>query len=375
MNLTHAFSRSTRPVLCALAIALFTLPGCQGRKVVARVNSETINEDDFTARALRVTTLNPQTGLDAGGLTLVNMVKENLVLQLAKNKGITLTDDQVNQYVAIMEKLNPQIMEGIHSGKLLAEDVAREYRMEMLLFALGTDNAKADPKELQATYDKHKQELTLQASYRLRLMLLQDPSKAQQALAEVKKSGDFKQAAIVSGSSPEAVRETSIPVLQAPPALKASLDALKPLGFTPEPIALPLQTGQVYLIAQLLEKTTDHTLTLEESRIRVERMALEDKFPQWGQHADTAINDFITQSKDNIQINIDRYKNLKEQFILPKPKPVVPAGAPSSPTGAAPGMAPNAPATAGSPTEAPQVGGAAPPSGATTPAPTTGGKK
>jgi hypothetical protein len=326
---------------------MMTLPGCQGRKVVARVNGETINEDDFTNRALRVTNINPQAGMDAGGMTLVNMIKEDLVLQLAKSKGITISDDQVSKYVAVMEKLNPQLSEGVRAGKITSDELNREYKLEMVLFAVGTDNAKADSKELQAAYDQHKAELTIQGVYRIRPLALADQAKAEAALAELKKSGDFQKAAAIGGVPPEAManmgKETPIPVNSAPPALKSALDTLKPTDFTAAPIPLQnSQTGQpFYVIAQLIDKTTDHVLTLDESRPRVERIALTDKFPQWGTHADTAISDFITQSKDNIQINIDRYKPLKEQFILPKPKVAMPAQAP--PTGATPPPGASAP--------------------------------
>jgi parvulin-like peptidyl-prolyl isomerase len=336
-----------------------TLPGCQGRKVVARVNSETINEDDFTARALHVTNLNAQSGLDAGGLTLVNMVKENLLQQLAKSKGVNVTDDQVNKYIAAIEKLNPQILEGVRTGKITQEDLNREYRNEMILFGLGTDNAKADAKELQASYDQHKADLTIKGSYKLRLLPLQDRAKAQQALTELKASGDFKKAAAIGGLPPEVAtnlgKETAVPASQTPPQLKAALDALKPLAYTAEPVPLQGQNGQqFYLIAQLIDKTTDRVLTMDEAKALVERFALADKFPQWGQHAESALNDFITQSKDKIEINLDRYKPLKEQFILPKPKAL---GAPDP---NAPGAAPNAPVPGASAPGAPVPGASAP---------------
>ncbi len=320
-----------------------TLPGCQGRKVVARVNGETINEDDFTNRALHTTNLNPQSGLDAGGMTLANMVKESLLLQLAKSKGVTVTDDQVNKYIAAIEKLNPQIQEGVRSGKISQDDVTREYRLEMMLFGIGTDNAKADAKELQAAYDRHQTELTIKGSYTLRLLPLTDPVKAQQALVELKKSGDFKKVAAGAGLPPEIAanmgKDTVVPAAQAPPELKTALDSLKPTDYVTAPVPLHNQSGQqFYVIAQLVDKTKDHVLTLDESRVLVERFALTDKFPQWGQHADSAMNDFITQSKDNIQINIDRYKPIKDKFILPQPKAAMPPQAPPGSTPAPGGM-------------------------------------
>ncbi|MCW3098170.1 MAG: PPIC-type domain [Chthonomonadaceae bacterium] len=352
----HAFCRSARPALCALTIALIALPGCQGRKVVARVNSETINEDDFTNRALHVTSLNPQAGLDAGGVTLVNMIKENLLLQLAKSKGVTVTDDQMGKYVSGIEKLQPQILEGVRSGKITQEDLNREYRMEMLLFAIGTDNAKATQQELQAAYDKHQTDLSIKGNYTLKILPLQDPAKAELALAELKKSGDFKKAAAAGGLPPEIAatmgKETTIPSTQTPPDLRNAIETLKPTDFVAKPVPLQnTQNGQMfYIVAQLVDKTKDRVLSMDEAHVLVERFALADKFPQWGQHADTAMNDFITQSKDNIQIDIDRYKALKDQFILPKPKTAVPAQAPSgsapAPGAAAPSSAP-APAPGG----------------------------
>jgi len=382
LNLTYAFRRTAQPALCALTIALIALPGCQGRKVVARVNSETINEDDFTNRALRVTNLNPQSGLDAGGMTLVNMIKENLLQQLAKNKGVTVSDDQVNKYVSGIEKLQPQILEGVRTGKITQEELTREYRMEMLLFGLGTDNAKADQKELQAAYDKHQTDLAIKGNYTLRLLPLQDPVKADAALAELKKSGDFKKAAIAGGLSPEMAatvgKETVVPSIQAPVELRNAIEPLKPTDFVAAPVRLQnSQSGQTfYLVFQLVDKTKDRTLSLDEARPLVERFALADKFPQWGQHADSAMNDFINASKDNIQINMDRYKGLKEQFILPKPKAALPpqANTPND-TAPPPGAAPS-----GTPTPDPKAPGKTPAPdpkapASNTPAPTTGGTK
>ena len=357
------FRRTARPALCALTIALLTLPGCQGRKVVARVNSETINEDDFTGRALRATNVNPQTGLDAGGMTLINMIKENLLQQLAKSKGVTISDDQVSKYITAIEKLNPQILEGVRSGKITQDDVTREYRLEMMLFAIGTDNAKADAKEMQAAYDQHKGDLTIKGNYKLRLLPLTDLAKAQQALVELKQSGDFKKAALGAGLPPEVAagmgKETVIPTVQAPPELRNALDVLKPTDYLTAPVPIRNQQGQqFYVVAQLIDKTKDHVLTLEESRVLVERFALTDKFPQWGQHADTAMNDFIGQSKDNIQINLDRYKPLKDQFILPKPKSAMPAQAPPGSAPAPGGMNSAPPPGSGAPAPAaPPAGG------------------
>ncbi len=380
MNYIHAFRRSARPALGVLAVVLLTLPGCQGRKVVARVNSETINEDDFTSRALRVNNITPQAGLDAGGLTLVNMMKDSLLQQLAKSKGITITDDQVNRYITALQRINPALVSDLHTGKVTMEDLVRQYRFEMASFAIGTDNAKPDPKDVQAAYDDQKALLKVKGTYTVRVLPLSDPIKAQQALDELKRSGDFKKAAIIGGLPPQVLatvgKDAVIPADQAPPVLKDALDPLRPTDFVKQPIPLQGQGGQtVYVVAQLVDKQKDRDLNMEEIRPLLERFALAKKFPQWAQHAEKETNDFILKSKDSIQINVDRYKPLRDQFVIPQATAPVPAQAPNpggsmSPGATAPGGA-APPSTSGGMAPAPS-GGAVPPTGSTAPAP--GGK-
>ncbi len=390
LNYTHAFRKSARPALGVLAVAMLALPGCQGRKVVARVNSETINEDDFTSRALRVDNIPAQSGLDAGGLTLVNMIKDSLQQQLAKSKGVVVTDDQVNKYITALERINPALVTDLHSGKVSMEDLVRQYRFEMSSFAIGTDNAKPDPKDVQAAFDEQKANLKVKANYTLRVLPLADLGKAQQSLDELKRSGDFKKAGLIGGLTASQVvnvgKDTVIPADQAPPVLKEALDALRPTEFVKQPVLLQGPNGQtVYVVAQLVDKQKERELTLDEIRPLLERFALAKKFPQWAQHAESESSNFILKSKENIQINIERYKPLRDKFVIPQPTAPMPAQAPPgggtmspAPSG---GSAPNgtAPTPSGGASSAPSGGSVPPPSsgdptpsGSSAPAPSGG---
>src|SRR5437763_795137 len=82
--------------LCSLAV--LAMAGCQPQqKIVATVNSTTIGEDDYVDRLQTASQLVPQ--LDAGGTTLIYMIREELTHQLTKRNKTPVTDEQVSHAV------------------------------------------------------------------------------------------------------------------------------------------------------------------------------------------------------------------------------------------------------------------------------------
>jgi parvulin-like peptidyl-prolyl isomerase len=336
LNWTY-LSRVT--ALCAAGCTLLSLVGCQGHKIVARVNSIAINEDEFESRALRVTQIPQGMNTDAGGLTLVNMIKDSLTDQLAadpKYHGVP-GKDEVSRFLDALKKLTPQLVNAIRTGQRSEEETERQVRNSIEQFRIGTDGAVIDDKDLQEVYKDQisKGQFKIPTSYTLRLLLAPTQAAAQQALDDLKKTGDFKKTAQILNLGPQEIATAGTPTVvigKQPAPMGDVLDKLKPNELTPAPVPVPLpqQTPglppqTVYVIAQLISKETERVPSLEELRPITEQVALAKKFPQWKQHADQMLAEFTRRS--SIVINYERYAPLLNAYILPQAQINTPGGA------------------------------------------------
>ncbi len=339
--------------MCAGTL-LLAISGCSSRSVVARVNTLTLNEADFHDRAERVTAVPSNSGLDAGGVAILNFVNDSILAQITKDKGYSPTDAQVNTFLRTLKVVNPQLDADIRSGKATDDDYRRQILSTLSLFAIGTEGAKADAAEIQNLYTKEHSGMRIQGSYTLRFLTAQTAASAQKALDVLKSSGDFTKA-IEAAQLPAAEVNTSshdvvIAESQAPPQLKAALDPLKPEQLTPAPVAIsgPGSPQAVYIVARLIEHRAARELTVDEVRPILERKVIEQRLPAWKTHADQVVTKYKKEHKDDIQITPDRYKPLMTTIMQPAPEQ--PAAAPGAPAaagsaGAVPDVSPPAPSS------------------------------
>jgi len=375
------------PALCATALAL---TGCQGRKIVARVNAATITEEEYLNRTQYVHANQfPQTAnMDAGGVTLMSMIQDSLTDQLAAEQNYKPSEQAIKQLTEIVRRSTPQIEEQIVTNQMTEEDVYRLVRRLIEITALGTEGAKADPQKVQQMYDDMSKKAIYPATYSIRVLFVTDPVKAKDVMDQLKASKDFKKAAQNLNLQPAEIanagREVVLPKEGAPPELVKALDALGNGPFTPEngpftsgPVAItqppnpnnPTGMGNtVYLIAQLIGKQAEEKPPLDKIRPYLEQRVLQQTQPQWQMHAQQKIGEYTRKAYESnqIQINIERYKPLLESVIMAQANAHAEATAPpmSGGPGAAPGGAP-APGPGGPPSGAPS----APPTGSNGAAP------
>jgi foldase protein PrsA len=87
------------PIAIAGLLVAIVLSGC-GRGAFITVNGEKITKDEYYRR-LEQMSIN---GQQAGSLMVQQMLKEELVLQLAKDKGVYPTDEQIEKKVEFAKK-------------------------------------------------------------------------------------------------------------------------------------------------------------------------------------------------------------------------------------------------------------------------------
>lgn len=364
------FRRAAFAISTAAAAQL--LLGCQpAQKVVGKVNSHVITEDEFNARVQRVRGQALQNNnMDAGSVTLMSLIKASLIDQCAADpsvKGVP-SEQSVKSYTSQVLRMFPDLSNKIKTGELSLDELTEQVRTNLEQVAIGTDGAKVDEKEIQATYDElnARHAADYPALYTIRAITPPSAAQATAALEAIKKSGDFTSAAdalqIPKDVAGQLTRTTVFSSKQLPAEVTTVLETLKPGEFTPQPITItvpdqsnPQSPGaQRFMIAQLVAKEPGKTAKLDEIRAQMTEMTLEKKFPQWSQHAAKQVSEFTLKAK--IEIMVDRYKPLVTNYIIPEAKRTAQAAASpeQSPFSGAP--AGSAPAGAAPSTGAPTTG-------------------
>lgn len=311
-------------VACAVV-----LTGCtQSRTVVAQVNNEEIPEKDYYERVLSVNTIPQGANLDAGAITMTNMIRDSLQHQLAVKMHADVSPEMAQQAAAYQLKKDPNTRAAVDSGRIAMTDLVRQKRYELETFRIGMNGDKAAEADVQQAYNdpKNKSYFEAPATFTLKILQYGDELAAQKGIDLLKRTGDFKAAAQAIGmpaaAAAAADKEQTIPGDSRLPApLKTALDALKPLEITPKPIALTSNASStampqtVYIVAQLRKKQEASVLPMNEVRFLLELMALQKTHADWQKHYQHELADFTMKSQ--IRIALPRYANLVDTVIRP----------------------------------------------------------
>ena len=328
----------------AIAAAGFViLTGCEprGDTIVAEVNQDTIKESEYNNRVQSVTNIPDNINIDAGGMTMVNMIRDLLTEQLAQKYHAVPSDERVTAAVNYQIRMDPVTNQGLSLGKLTREDLRREKKFELEAFGIGTNGEKPTEQDFDSAYEqyKNKPELNLKASYTVKILRVPDEASGKKAIAELKQTGDFKGTAlkVLGASSAEAAAASKEQTLVSdlPPELKQTLDSLKINEITPEPVAIhvpnqqqPLNPTVVYAVVQLKAREPARLLSKSEARAVLEPILLQKSHPDWMVHYRRELADFTIKSQKHIRIAIPKYADLTESFV----KPIAGAEASGQPT-------------------------------------------
>jgi hypothetical protein len=362
--------------LCA-ALLLPALSGCQGHKIVARINGEAITDEQYTNRLERITPTELDAmaqsaagiNIDAGGAALVNVIRDHAIDILAKQKNVTPSQESLDAMYNYQKLANPNLASLIKSGAVQEEDLKRNLRLQAEAIGIGTDGAHVDAKEFEAAYNAAKnatdaaKKIDIPEKYGMRLLKVKDMDDGQMALNRLKASGDFAAEAAREGDRPQLDgSEQVFPVADVQLRIPTLYDALKNLSagqFVPAPLTLsvPQASGPATLtvVVQLTRKYPAHAVTLDEARPVLTTRLLADKFPQWQQHFAQSLAEFLRNA--NIEIDIDRYRPLITAFFKTPPQPTAGGAVSGGPEGAAGSGAPATGGAAGAGATAPPTGG------------------
>ena len=332
----------------AIVIAtLVCLAGCDAqKKIVAQINNEPIYDDDYNLRVQTITSIPETLNTDAGGMTMINIIRDQLTEQLARKYNAIPSDETVNAAAEYQVRMDPMTNSAITAGKMTREDLKHQKKFELEAFGIGTNGDKPSPADLDKAYEEYKTkpDLKIKESYTVKILQVPDAATGAKIITELKQTGDFKGVAqrVLALSAMDAVsagREQTLVAEQLRPELRQALDKLKPNEFTPAPVAItvanpqqPMNTQTVYAVAQLKSKEPGHVLSKSEVGFLLTPIVLQKTHPEWKEHYRRELADFT--KKSHIRIAIQRYEGLVDTFVRPlatQESGVHPGGMPTTP--------------------------------------------
>jgi foldase protein PrsA len=180
-------------------IAVLGLSACRSEEQpVAKVNDTPVPRDEYYRRLELMPTpvqLGPNqvTTAPAGYTNLLQMVREQVLLQMAREKGVMPTDKQVEERVEREMKNNPQIKQAITEQKMMTlDDLRQRVRVALAEFNLLTRGVTVTEQEVKQFYDQNKRAFYRPANARVRFVAVQNPAIRQQIDDDLKRGFSFQ---------------------------------------------------------------------------------------------------------------------------------------------------------------------------------------
>ncbi len=308
--------RTFRPLLAfTLAIALIAgVAGCSSNDVAAIVNGEEISKAELDAQVDRLKEQSPQMFegeegesrmLDFQRQLLDNMINNVLIRQAAEERGITISDEEIQAQIADLQAGFPSETEfnaALADANLTLADLEQQLRDQLatqrLMEELVGDDEVTD-EEINEYYEQNAGQFEEQAAVRASHILFDpdDKATAEQVLAEVNAGGDFAELATEHSKDPGSAAQGgdlgwSDPARPFVPEFQNALEALS-VGEVSELV----ETEFGWHIIKVEEKRDERKKPLDEVADQIEEQVLQ-------QRNITAYQEFLAEVRADAEIEI-----------------------------------------------------------------------
>lgn len=316
----------TKRSMAALGLVIFLGAGCApSKKDVAVINGQTVTEDELSQRLLNTPTARQM---------MQQIIVENLVMQEAKKKNITVTDEEVNQLLKFEKE---QLPPGRFDEQMLQDTteaaLKERLRVQTAMRKLAMAGAKVDEKNVEKFY-KENETLFVKPDWKqVGFIVTKDAADAKKAVDALKQGVDFEKAYQQFDSSPTKgtnpdwqwfgltktgfVSEGRQPV-NLPDPIKAALKKLE-AGKTSDAIALD---GEQRVIIKLNKNEKGGAVPLAEVKDLIAFQLAQQNSEI--KPIEELLQGIVKEAK--VEIKLDRFKDLEKTENLLGPQ--APAGMP-----------------------------------------------
>ncbi len=216
-----------------------------------------------------------------GYMGLTRMIERKLQMQLAKSKGVEISDADVQRAMRELQRqgekvdeANPNDQKGIKEQLILLRVVEREVRSGVMV----------SEQDIQRYYRGHQSRFTLPAEYRISQILIVPKSyetaddaraRAESVSTALKQGGDFADLVLKYSDGPESTRGGNLGFVRQGellPPIERALAALQP-GQVSEPI----ESAQGYHLIRLDEKKASQFRPFAEVKTEIQSLVYQQK--------------------------------------------------------------------------------------------------
>ncbi len=306
--------RVLRTLLAAvLALGLVMgLAGCGEEDLAARVNGEEIKRSDLDAQIETLKEEYPDmfTGADGEGRLLEfqqrlldNMINNVLIRQAAEERGIEVTDAEVEEEIESLKsgfETDEQFEQALAQSGMDVEALETQVREGMItdqLIATLSEDITVSDEEVTEYYEANKADFMQIAGVHAAHILFDadDKATAEQILSDIKAGADFASLAQQYSKDPGSAANGGDLGWPTTPYVQEFQDAADALE--PGEISELVETTFGWHIIKVIEKRDDRQLPLEEVRDQIEQIIVQE------QNADV-YQEFLNELRDAATIEI-----------------------------------------------------------------------
>ncbi len=165
--------------LALLAAALCSFAQIDPNRVVATVNGVDIRGADYYRRMEFLTGVGKRMGntiaeAPPGFLTIDTLINEELLLQLAKQKAVSVTNAEVQAELQSRQQASPTFVQNWTANGRTLDELKRILLMDLTQFKLATFGVTITDQELERFYKDNPTRFTLLKSAKLRVIAVSD---------------------------------------------------------------------------------------------------------------------------------------------------------------------------------------------------------
>ncbi|QNB47371.1 hypothetical protein BR63_14380 [Thermanaerosceptrum fracticalcis] len=291
-----------RLVIATLLILSLLVSAC-GSKVVATVNGEKITEPELKSRVEQVAAmygynLDSEQGKEIRGFleeqVLQSLIEEKVVLQVAKEKKISVKKEDVQEELKKIKSQFPgdkEFQDFLKERKFAEKDLTVYLEHQLILnklFDEVTKDITTTSKDIKQYYEENKEEFFVPEQVKARNIVVKTEEEAKALIAELDKGADFAKLAVEKSIDPTAKQnQGDIGYFDKDAGLveefKTAAFALKVGEYTKKPV----RSIFGYHIIKVEDRTPAKQSTFEEVKKELEeRFVFEEKNEKFANYVD-----------------------------------------------------------------------------------------
>jgi parvulin-like peptidyl-prolyl isomerase len=193
---------SLKVQIAAFLVALTSLASAQldPNKTIVSINGEEVKAGEYYRRMEFLPGVGKMMGnsfaqFPPGLLTIEQLITERLVFQMAKEKGILPTDEEVKDEIAFNTKADPDYLKSWDDAGRTRDELAYQTKFELTQFKLVTQGINVTNAEIDDFYTKNRTIFTVPKIVTLRVIAVDSPEAAKGIDADLAAGKSFEEVA------------------------------------------------------------------------------------------------------------------------------------------------------------------------------------